>query len=165
MEDFYSLKVKAIWSGFKKEHFSFWMICFYLFFEYVRPQSIVTAIDILPWAQLFIILSGFGWLMDPNREWVRSPVNKWMISFLLVIFLSSYQAFWPQLSYPHLADFYTWLVIYFLIINIVTTEKRLFIFLLIFFLASYKLSLYGARTWTMRGFSFTIRASWIHIKG
>lgn len=51
-------------------------------------------------------------------------------------------------------DFFGWFLIYFLIVNIVNSEKRLFIFLLIFLIASFKLSQHGARTWAMRGFSF-----------
>jgi putative inorganic carbon (HCO3(-)) transporter len=155
MEDFYALKIGVIWAHFKKEHFSFWMICCYLFIEYVRPQSILPWLDILPWAQLFIILAGLGWLVDSNKQLTKNTANKLMVLFFAVILISSNQAYWPQLSYEYLADFYTWLIIYFLIINIVTTEKRLFIFLLIFFLASFKLSLFGAKTWAMRGFSFT----------
>jgi putative inorganic carbon (HCO3(-)) transporter len=155
MESFYALNIGAIWAHFKKENFSFWMICCYLFFEYVRPQSILPWLDILPWAQLFIILAGLGWLIDSNKQWTKNAANKWMVLFFVVILISSSQAYWPQLSYEHLGDFYTWMIIYFLIINIVTTEKRLFIFLLIFFLASFKLSLFGAKTWAMRGFSFT----------
>lgn len=155
MDDFYALKMGALWRHFKSEHFSFWMICCYIFFEYVRPQSIIPAIDILPWAQVFIILSAIGLLVAPGRKWVSNPANKWMILFYVVIVMSSMQAYWPEVSYKHLADFYTWLIIYFLIINIVNTEKRFFIFLLIIMVASFKISLFGARTWAMRGFSFT----------
>ena len=52
-------------------------------------------------------------------------------------------------------DFFGWFMVYFLIINIVNSEKRLFVFLLIFLLASFKLSLFGAKTWALRGFAFT----------
>ena len=155
MDDFYALKVGAIWTHFKSESFAFWMICCYLFFEYVRPQSIIPALDILPWAQLFIILSGLGWLVDDKKQWVSNSANKWMVIFFIVIVVSSSQAYWPSISYEYLADFYTWLIIYFLIINIVNTKERLYIFLLIFFAASFKLSVFGAKTWVMRGFSFT----------
>jgi putative inorganic carbon (hco3(-)) transporter len=46
-------------------------------------------------------------------------------------------------------------VIYFLIINMVTTGERYFIFMSIFLLANFKLSFFGARTWAARGFGFT----------
>ena len=52
-------------------------------------------------------------------------------------------------------DYLGWYLIYFLLINVITSEKRFFIILMIFCLASFKLSFFGARSWTMRGFSFT----------
>ncbi len=155
MKDFLALKPGAIWKHFRQEHFSFWMICMYLFFEYVRPQSIISGMDILPWSQIFILLSAAGWIFDGKKKWTRDATNLWMVLFLVVILLSSWQAYYPQISYKKLEFFYTWLIIYFLIINIVNTEKRLFIFLLIFMLASFKLSVFGARTWALRGFGFT----------
>ena len=139
----------------KAESFAFWMICFYIFFEYFRPQGIFPIIDFLPWAQIFIMLSALGWILDGQKQWVSNPANKWMLLFFIVILASSYLGFRPDISFNHLANFYTWLIIYFLIINIVTTEKRFIIFLLIIFAASFKMSLFGARTWAMRGFSFT----------
>jgi O-antigen ligase len=52
-------------------------------------------------------------------------------------------------------DFFSWYVIYFLVVNTVNTEKRYLIFVAIFLLSSFKISLFGAKTWAMRGFSFT----------
>lgn len=155
MADFYSLKLGAIWKFFRKEHFSFWAICGYMVIEYIRPQMIFRQLDILPWAKLFLVLSLVAWLVDRKRRWVSDPTNKWMIIYLLVIILASYTAYFPAVSHKHFMDFFGWFVIYFLVINIVNSEKRLFIFLLIFMLASFKLSLHGARTWAMRGFAFT----------
>lgn len=155
MADFYALKLKAIWSFFKKEHFSFWAICGYLVIEYVRPQSLIKSLDILPWGKVFIALSVLAWAMDPKKRWVSDSASRWMVTFLCVIVLSSFNAYWPSVSWMHFMDFFGWFLIYFLIINIVNSERRLFIFLFIFLLASFKLSQHGARTWAMRGFSFT----------
>lgn len=155
MRDFYALKVKVLWRYFLKEHFSFWMICGYLFVEYVRPQSIIPALDILPWAQFFILLSFVGCIMDKTVKWVPDSTNKWMIFFLALICLSILNATYPEISRTHFIDFFGWFVAYFLIINIVNTEKRFFIFLLIFLLATFKISLFQARVWAGRGFSFT----------
>lgn len=155
MEDFYALNVKGIWQYFKAEHFSFWMICGYLFVEYVRPQSIFTWLDFLPWGKVFVAGALLSWLADPKKKWVSSPINKWMVAFFFSILASSYLAYSPAISYAKLAEFYTWFVVYFLIINIVNTRKRFFIFLLIFLVASYKISLSLSRVWAFRGFSFT----------
>ena len=45
--------------------------------------------------------------------------------------------------------------IYFLIINVVNTERRLLVFLLLFLLCGAKLSFSLSKTWAMRGFAFT----------
>ncbi|KZZ40092.1 hypothetical protein A3758_09440 [Oleiphilus sp. HI0118] len=155
LEDLYRLELKTWWTYFKGESFAFKMICLYLFTEYVRPQSIWPWLDILPWAQLFVIGALFGLLADPKKKWVKSPINKWMILFFLSILWSTHHAHYPDWSYRHLANFYTWFVIYFLIINIVTTPQRFLCFLAIFCIASFKLSFSLALTWAMRGFAFT----------
>lgn len=155
MADFYALKLGVIWGFLRKEHFSFWAICGYMIVEYVRPQMIFKQLDILPWAKLFLALSLVSWLLDRKSRWVSDPANKWMIIYLLVIILASYTAYFPESSHEHFMDYFGWFAIYFLIINIVNSERRFFIFLLLFMLASFKLSLHGARTWVMRGFAFT----------
>jgi putative inorganic carbon (HCO3(-)) transporter len=75
--------------------------------------------------------------------------------FLVVILVSCALAVYPSVSWAHWFDFVGWFIVYFLIINIVNTPQRFFIFLGIFLLASFKLSFFGARTWALRGFSFT----------
>ncbi len=155
MDDFYALRIKSIWAYFRGENFSFWMICCYLFVEYVRPQSIIPALDILPWASVFVLLALVGSFMDRTVKWVKAPASKWMVAYFIVVLLSSANAQHPNISWQYLNLFYTWLVIYFLIINIVNTQKRLFIFLGIFVISSFKISLSLAITWAQRGFAFT----------
>ncbi|PHQ75643.1 O-antigen ligase family protein [uncultured Marinobacter sp.] len=154
-EDLYSLNIGKTWRYFKSESFAFWMICAYLFFEYVRPQSIYPAIDFLPWTQLTVIGALIGCFADRTVRWVSSSVNVLLILFLIVILLSSVFAYFPSVSYKNLDKYYLWVIIYFLIINIVNTRKRFFIFLCVFLVASFKISLSLAITWAQRGFSFT----------
>jgi len=154
MEGLYSLSPRAIWTVLKDEHFSFWMVCGYLVLEYFRPQSIIPALDVVPWDKLFVGLCAVSLLADPQRRWVRNRTNLWMTLFLGVIVFSSFFAEYPTVSWSHWFDFFGWYVIYFLIINTVTTSRRYFIFIGIFLLASFKLSLFGAKTWVLRGFGF-----------
>jgi putative inorganic carbon (HCO3(-)) transporter len=154
-EDLFSLKPSKLWGYFKSESFAFWMICAYLFFEYVRPQLIIPAIDILPWTQLAVLGALVGAFVDKTVKWVSSPANKLIILFFLTILLSSVTAYWPSVSYGKLENIYTWVIIYFLIILIVNTRKRFFIFFLVFLLSSFKISLSLTITWAKRGFSFT----------
>jgi hypothetical protein len=77
--------------------------------------------------------------------------------FLVVIVIASSVAVYPAISWGRWFDFVEWYIIYFLIIHIVTTSERYFIFLAIFLVANFKMSFFGARTWAARGFGF---ASW-----
>lgn len=154
-KDLYSLGLKAMWQGFWQEHFCFWMLCAYLFVEYVRPQSIYPALDILPWASVFTAFAFVGAILDPSVKWVKSPANKWMILFFCAILASSWMGSFPSRSFNYLIYFYTWLIVYFLVGSIVNSRQRLFIFLTIFFLASFKISFGLAMQWARRGFSFT----------
>ena len=155
MDKLYTLNPRALWSQFRKEHFAFWMICLYLIMEYVRPQSIYPGLDFLPWDKVFLGLAVLGMPFDPHRRWVRDSTNWWMSWFLVVIIVASILATFPSISWSHWFDFVGWYVIYFLIITIVTTKERYFIFLVIFLLANFKLSIFGARTWISRGFGFS----------
>lgn len=155
IQSFYSLHIGAMWRYFKTETLAFWAISAYLFLEYVRPQSIYPMLDFLPWTQLAVLGALVGCLQDKSVKWVSSPINTGLILFLLTILLSSVLAYWPSEAFGRLENFYTWFIIYFLIINIVNTEKRFYIFLCIFFLATFKLSLSLSITWARRGFAFT----------
>lgn len=154
-EDLFSLRPTKLWGYFKSESFAFWMICAYLFCEYVRPQSIMPSLDILPWTQLSILGALVGVIFDRTVKWIGSAINKLIILFLAIIIVSSVNAYWPSISYKNLENIYTWVVIYFLIVLIVNTRRRFFIFFLIFLIASFKISLSLAITWAKRGFSFT----------
>lgn len=154
--DLYMLKPRSIWIAFKRDNFAFWMSCFYLFFEYVRPQAIWSGFDVYPyWARTFIFLAFLGWLLDPNHQFVWTRITTGIFAFLILIILSSFSAYWPDVSWAFFMDYFNWVVVFFVLTQIVTTRRRFFILLLIFLIASFKLSLYGARTWAMRGFAFT----------
>ncbi|MEX1034290.1 MAG: O-antigen ligase family protein [Cellvibrionaceae bacterium] len=155
VEDFYAFRVGAMWRYFIRQHFSFWMICCYLFFEYFRPQAIYPAIDIIPWAQTFILGAFVGAVFDKSVKWVSSPMNVWLGIFALVIFLASLNAYNPEISKDHYIDFYSWFVIYFLIITIVNTKERFYIFAMVFLFCAAKIAIGTTVSWASRGFTFT----------
>ena len=150
----YTFNPKALWRQFKKERFAFWMVCLYMVVQYLDPQQIYHRLDFMPWDKIAIGLAFLTLPMDPQRRWVRDSTNIWMTLFLSVIFLSSALALFPEVSWKHWFTFVDWYVIYFLIINTVTTAERYFIVLAIFLLANFKMAFFGARTWISRGFGF-----------
>lgn len=155
IKDLYAVKIGAIWKQLTREHFAFWALCGYFFFEYVRPQSIYTEIDVLPWPQLFFIVAFAGAFLDPSVKWVGNIANKLIIAFFLVILASSAFAEIPQNSWDRMSLFLNWFLVYFLVITIVNSEKRFFIFFLALLLYNYKMSQHGFFSWSSRGFAFT----------
>ncbi len=155
IENFYAFKFGAMWTYCKTQHFAFWMICSYLFVEFVRPQSIIPALNFLPWAMLFILFSGIGACLDKSVVWVSAPANKWMILLLITVIISILTAFYPAVAKKHFMDFFNWLIIYFLIITIINTKERFYIFLCVFLISGAKIAVGTAKVWAFRGFSFT----------
>ncbi len=154
-DSFFFLKVRNMFQFFKTQHFSFWLICVYIFFEYSRPQSIFPVIDVLPWTQLFIIGALIGTFLDRTVNWVSSRANILLIIFAIAILLSIIFAYYPEISRKNYINFYNWFVIYFLIINIVNNRERFYIFQMIFILSSLKIAIGTSYIWAKRGFSFT----------
>lgn len=157
MEELYTLNPKALWRQFRKEHLAYWMTCSYLFLQYFDPLRIYHSLDGLPLDKVTIGLALLALPMDPCRRWVRDSTNVWITVFGGVIILSCALAIYPSISWSRWFEFFGWYIIYFLIINVVTTKERYFVFLAIFLVANIKMSFFGARTWAARGFGF---ASW-----
>jgi O-antigen ligase len=63
-------------------------------------------------------------------------------------------AYSRDFSFARLPLFLTWVLIYFLITNIVVTEKRFFVFMLSFLLYNLKMSQHGTLSWVKIGFAF-----------
>jgi putative inorganic carbon (hco3(-)) transporter len=153
--ELYSLKPRAVWSAFATDNFAFWMSCCYLIFEYIRPHAIWSGFEVYPyWARTFLILAFLGWTLDSRRQLIWTKTTSKVFAFLILITLSSYNAYWPSISWNHYMDYFNWVVVFFVLTQTVTTRTRFYILVLIFMLASFKLSMYGARTWAARGFGY-----------
>jgi len=139
----------------KQENIAFWCLCIYFFFEYVRPQVIYSAIDVLPYGYITLSLACVAALSDRSVKWVANPGNKLFAVFLCAIFLSSLLAFHPSASFGKIIIIVNWLILYLLVITVVNTEKRFIIFMLLFLLVNFKMSQYGFRDLLSRGFSYS----------
>ena len=155
LEDLYAVKIKSIWQAVKQEHISFWALTIYFFFDYVRPQNIYPVIDVVPWGQLSLLVALFAALSDRSVKWVSNVENKYLVFFFIIVLLSSVFAFKPSVSWEAKTEIINWILVYFLVINILNTEKRFYIFLLGYMLFSFKMSQHGFFSWAGRGFSFT----------
>ncbi|MCK5395830.1 MAG: O-antigen ligase family protein [Gammaproteobacteria bacterium] len=154
IEDYYSVRVGMLWKGLKQEHICFWALCAYFLFEYVRPQSIYPAISIIPWAQIFFLVALGSVFTDKTVRWNTNIENKLIVIFFIIILLSGIFAFRPSASWERINQFINWFLLYFLVINIVNTERRLFVFILAYMIFNFKMSQHGFFSWAGRGFSF-----------
>jgi len=154
MRDLYALRVRSMWRFLTKQPLSYWLICIYLFFEYVRPQSIYEPLDVLPWARLSIVLCLLAFFLE-GRSWrLRGPADMVLMLFCAIVLASSALADSPAASLRALPVFLSWVLIYILISRSVTTEGRFLVFVLSFLLYNFKMSLHGTRSWAGIGFAF-----------
>jgi putative inorganic carbon (hco3(-)) transporter len=153
-DEYLSIGVGAMWAQFKREPLYFWLFCGYIFFEYVRPQSIYPSIDILPWTKLCVIGALIGTLRSRESSPPATPLAKYYWGLIVVVFFSALFAEFPGYAFSKFAEAFNWLIIFYLFIRIVTNRYRFFVVLLLMVLASYKMSQHGAITWALRGFAF-----------
>lgn len=154
MTGVYAMKLSALWAALRQENVSLWMLCIYIFFEYVRPQSLYPVLDVLPWTQTILIATLVAAILDRSSTWVGNIENKLLIVFIIIIVLSSVFAFRLSASLSYKEVMGGWLIVYFLIISIVNTERRLILFFLAYCLFNLKMAQHGAVSWASRGFSF-----------
>lgn len=153
ISEYYSVRFRSIWNGFKLESPAFKWLCVYFFFEYIRPQATYPIIDILPWGQLALLATCITAISDKSTRWVRNPGNLLLILYFFVVLLSAIFAFKPALAFNKFDIIVNWLLLYYLVITIVNTEKRFIIFLLFFFLLNFRMSQFGFRSFLFIGYS------------
>lgn len=166
----YTLHPKAIWRFVQTQPLSFWFINAYLLFEYVRPQSIYPALSGAPWARLSI-LAAFGCMLFEGKiPHLGTIADVALAVFTGVVILSAFAAHHPGVSFSFLTDYVTWVLIFVLISNIVTTERRFLVFMFAYVLYNFKMSQHASRSWAGSGFAFrdwgtTGAPGWFHNSG
>jgi O-antigen ligase len=153
-EGLYSLSPTAVWRKFKREHICFWLICGYLLFEYVRPQTIYPWLDFFPWTATFAVGAFLSSFLEKNRTAVPNPLSKLLIVYGSVVLLSAIFAYDTTLAFSRLDLYFIWVFVYFAIIRTVRTKSRFFCFLLLYLLCNTKMVQHGFRSWAASGFGF-----------
>jgi len=149
----YSLRFGVLWNFIKRQPASFYLVCLYLFMEYVRPQQIWTVIAGPPYSKFIIGLAGVAFFLEGRRIRLGMP-EFWLGLFTLIVLASSVTALWPDDSYADLSVYLSWVVIYLLVANSNDTEERFLVFALSFILYSFKMAQHGTRSWASDGFAF-----------
>lgn len=169
-EPLYLLHPKAIWRFICTQPLSFWFINAYLFFEYVRPQSIYEAIAGPPWARMFILAALGSLLLEGKIPRMATAADAALVAFTAVVIISSFTAHRPDVSFSFLSEYLSWVLIFVLIANIITTERRFLVFMLAYILYNLKMSQHATLSWAADGFAFrdwgvTGAPGWFHNSG
>jgi len=151
--DYYKVRLRPIWTGFKREGAAFWWLCIYFILEYARPQTLYPVIDVAPWTQIALLATCVAAFIDSAVKWTSNRGNVLFILFFLIVIASSIFAFHPSAAWDKIDIIINWVIIYFLMITVVNTEKRFFIFLLVFFLVNFKMSQFGFRSFLTVGYT------------
>lgn len=152
--ELFRMRLGALWKSFKAQPASFWFICFFVFLEYVRPQSIWTQLAVFPWSAVTLTLCVGAFLLEGRRIHFTTIADKWLWVFTLVWLMSCLTAYSPSLSFAKSWGYLSWLLMYVLIVNIVNTQVRFLIFLVGYLLYNFKMAQHGVRTWAEIGFGF-----------
>jgi O-antigen ligase len=123
-------------------------------FEYVRPQTIYPAIAVLPWAFYSILLCGISFLVEGGVFRSVTFADGALAGFSVIVLASSAVAVYPSESLDQLSVYFSWVLIYWLITNVVNTRERFVVFMAAYFIYCLKMSQHGARSWAEAGFMF-----------
>jgi putative inorganic carbon (hco3(-)) transporter len=165
-----TLSPGKIWQYLLTQGPSFWFLNIYVFFEYVRPQHLYPSIDFFPWLRTALLLSFICAVFEGNPPRPRTSVCWWLLIFSVIVGASIVTAYSPETSMKHLDLFFVWVLVYFLIINVVNTEKRFLVFMTAFMLYHFQMSLGSTKQWIGIGFRFrswglTGGAGWFNNSG
>jgi O-antigen ligase len=168
--DLYRLGPLAIWRYLQTQPASFWFVTIYLFFEYVRPQQLFPSIDVLPWGQVTLGLTTLALILGTKGFRRMTPADTALGVYAAVVLLSTITAYMPLESVRNYIFFFSWVLVYFLITNIVVTEKRFVVFMLAFLLYNAQMAFGAMKQWASFGFGFrtwgvTGGAGWFNNSG
>ena len=144
----------AFLSFFRRQSPSFWLVSMYLLAEYVRPQQVYPAIDILPWSE-WTIIGCAGMLLIEGKlitKWDRADTSLFL--FMCVVLLSSWFAVYPPTAWAQIKIPLSWALVYLLITRSVRTEEQYFVFFVLFMLFSLKMSQHASRSWMGAGMRY-----------
>ncbi len=153
----YALHLRAIWRAMLRQSPAFWATFLYIFFEYVRPQSIYEWMDVAPWPKIFLF-SAVGLTLLEGRVRFTSKVLWGAIAlFTVVIVASSLTAQYQAVSWANKDIWINWLLLMLIVGAGVKSRTEFMLHVLGFVLWNLKMSQHGVQGWLHSGFSF---AAW-----
>lgn len=139
--------------SYKGHNLVFYLGCFYIVLTYMRPQTIYPVLDFLPWSQLTILIGLF--LLVFEKRFVFNFMHFLLLLLSIQVVVSTHYSVYPDVSKNQITLPFIYLAEVLLISSCVKNKKQLLLLVGVLFICLLKMSLFGTKTWAMRGFSFT----------
>jgi len=149
-----SLQLRVIWRTMRQQSPAFWATFLYVFFEYVRPQSIYDWLDIAPWSQIFLFSAVGLTVLEGRLRFTSKALWGSVVLFTAVIIASALTAQYPAASWAEKDFWINWLLLMLIVGGGVRTRSEFILQLLGFVLWNIKMSQHGVQGWIGSGFSF-----------
>lgn len=111
-------------------------------------------LQVIPWGNIILIGALFSAFIEQKLLRIKNRSNFFINIFFVVIIISSLFAISPETSFSRIKIFIILFLVYYLIINILNAEGKLFIFTSLILLISFKLSQAVFLSWVFRGFEY-----------
>lgn len=149
-----ALRPRGLVRAMLRQPLSFWALFAYVFFEYVRPQSIYAWLDILPFARITLLTAVGAMLLEANGKRRWTLVDTGMVAFTLVLLASVLTSFDRAYALANIDLYLSWVLVYLALSTTVNTQTRFVLLLSGWLLWNLKMSLFAFRSWAGIGFAF-----------
>lgn len=144
--------IKTFCRDLKDQDLIFYSGLAFIVLYYLRPQVIISGLDLIPWLQI-TILGGFAVMVGGGRLKFTST-HFLVFLFATIAWLSAMNSLYPEISSGNISTPFIFALEVLFLSNCVKNVKQLQLMLIVFFLCIFKMSFFGARVWASRGFGF-----------
>lgn len=143
---------RAFIKAYKDQDTIFYFGCAYIIFTYLRPQLIYPQLNFLPWLQLTIVL---GLILIAARGQLKfTGTHALVFLFAALAWISALNSYYPVTSMRNIDIPFIWAIEVLFLSNCVRNLYQLKLLMALLFLSLFKMSLFGAKVWVLRGFGF-----------
>jgi O-antigen ligase len=143
---------KQLLNAYLHQDLVFYLGCAYIILMYMRPQLIYPQLNFLPWVQIVLLLGLFLQVYKKQFKLTFSHNLVFLLALLAVV--SGIFSQYPSISERFILDPIIFSVEVLFLSNCVKNRQQLLLLFGLFFLCMLKMSIFGAKVWTLRGFAF-----------
>lgn len=148
------LSLRAIRQAVFSQSAAFWALQIYVFFEYVRPQTVYPWLDVLPWSRIALLGALVLCAVEGRYRFTARTLWAAVLVMTTVVVLSSVSAYSPRASWMAKDLWTNWLLLMLIVGAGIRSKKELVLFLFAFGLWNLKMTQHGVRGWAEIGFGF-----------